>query len=96
MASFPFAWNMAEVDTISVHHNLSLESCILLGDRPIEITITDDSESGITGLGANGGGYCIKPREFVLWRPKDGAFHGPKYQRTDIIRGYIVVLYKPC
>lgn len=95
MASFPFTWNMADSDSVSVPHNLSLENTIFLGDRPIEVTITDDSETGFTGLGLGGGGIMIKPREFVLTRPKYGQFDGPKYRRTDITRGYVVVLYKP-
>jgi hypothetical protein len=95
MASFPFTWNMAEVDSISVGHNLSFENLMLLGDRPIEVTITDDTETGFTGLGMGGGGYTILPREFKLYRPKGGRFDGPKYSSTEVIRGYVVVLYKP-
>lgn len=95
MASYPFTWDMSINESVSVPHSLNFDSIVLIGDRPIEVTIMDDTEAGFTGLGMGGGGYTIKPREFVLCRPNNGAFHGPKYQRTDIVRGYVVVLYKP-
>lgn len=82
------------VDSIVVPHKIELDNVRLIGDRPIEITITDDTEKAFFGLGKSGGGFTLRKDAFELWRPHWGTFDGPKFRREDIVRGYIVVLFK--
>lgn len=94
LQSIPFHWDMETFGKLCIEHQLDFNNIVLLGDRPIEITIVDDTQKCFTGLGLGGGGYRISQRNLELWRPKFGYFHGPKFKRTDIVRGYIVILYK--
>lgn len=94
MASFAFSWDMVTHDKITVPHFLDVENILLLGDRPIEVTITDDLQKEFTGLGLAGGGIRIGKRAFELWRPPGGRLHGPKFKDPGVTRGYIVLLYK--
>lgn len=90
-----FHWNMSKEETIKVPHQIDFEKIRLMGDRPIFLTIVDDQNIEFNGLLLGGGGFTIRKDHFELWRPKDSVFDGPKYQRTDIVRGYIKIMCKP-
>lgn len=89
-----FAWDMDTLERIEVPHDLDLKNIMFVTRDPINVTITDDTEKLFNSLLMNGGGLAINDHSFELYRPANGSFDGPHYQKADIIRGKIVIFYK--
>lgn len=89
-----FCWDMVKNDSVIVPHTLDFRAIMLISDRPIEVTITDDTEKLFSGLLSSGGGITLGERAFELWRPKRGMYDGPNYDDPEVVRGVIQVLYK--
>jgi hypothetical protein len=84
---------MDKTEAIIVPHELDVNALMLIGDRPINVTITDDAEKEFYSLGKGGGGFRIRKDAFELWRPNDSIFDGPKYSSSAVVRGYVVITY---
>lgn len=83
-----------KTEGITVPHNLNIPALMLIGDRPINVTITDDKENEYNSLGKGGGGFRLRPDCFELWRPDGSIYDGPKYSNRAVVRGYVVITYR--